>query len=94
MMTAHTVIVFLRYIMLANESRSTIDLRTIGGFFFQVCDEVADIRLSTSLKLIISTLKEILSAYSLISEEMTEQILSTFFSSIPQVWNQKLKLCA
>lgn len=94
MLIAHTVIVFLRYIMLANEARNSADLRTIGGFFFQICDEVEDIRLSTSLKLIISTLKEILSKYSLISEEMTENILNTFFSSLPRVWAQNLQLCA
>lgn len=94
MLTAHTVIVFLRYIMLANEARNSEDLRTIGGFFFQVCDEVADINLSYALIRIISVLKEVLYKYSLISEEMTEQILNTFFSLLPNIWKQNLQLCA
>ena len=39
MMTAHTTIVFMRYIMLALEARNSSDKRTVGGFFYQACEE-------------------------------------------------------
>ena len=94
MLTAHTTIVFLRYIMLAMESRNSNDYRTIGGFFYLLCDEVKDIRLSEALLLILSVFKDVLSSYSVISEELAESILNAFFSSLPSIWQNKLQLCA
>ena len=60
--------------MLAMESRNSNDYRTIGGFFYLLCDEVNDIRLSEALLLIFSVFKDVLSSYSVISEEMAEGI--------------------
>jgi hypothetical protein len=44
MMLAHTTIVFMRYAMLALESRNSSDPRTIGDLFFYMCDEAEDIK--------------------------------------------------
>lgn len=94
MLISHTVIVFLRYIMLALEARNSTDLRTVGGMFYDICDEVDDIHFQTSLSLILSTLKEILGECSVLSEQMTASILDTFFKALPPVWQRKLQLCA
>ncbi len=71
MMIAHTTIVFMRYAMLALESRNSNDLRTIGDLFYYMCDEIEDIRFSTSLMLIIELLRSILNENPIISEKCT-----------------------
>jgi len=94
MMTAHTTIVFMRYIMLALEARNAADHRTVGGFFYEICDEVKDIRFSEALLLILNLLARALAVYPVISEEMAAVIINTVFSGLPSVWKQKLQLSA
>ena len=92
MMIAHTAIVFMRYAMLALESRDSSDQRTIGDLFFLICDEAEDIRFSTSLMLIVDLLRKILNENPVISEETAQQIMDAFILSLPTIWKQKLKL--
>lgn len=94
MMLAHTTIVFMRYAMLALESRNSNDLRTIGDLFFYMCDEVEDIKFSASLILVIELLRSILNENPIISEEVAHQIMDAFIRALPEVWTQKLKLSA
>lgn len=94
MMLAHTTIVFMRYAMLALESRNSNDPRTIGDLFFYMCDEAEDIKFSTSLMLVIELLRKILNENPFISEEIAHQIMDTFILALPVVWKQKLKLSA
>lgn len=94
MMLAHTTIVFMRYAMLAIESRNSIDDRTIGDLFFYMCDEVDDIKFSTSIMLMLELLKKVLNNSPVISEEVAHQIIDAFITALPEVWKQKLKLCA
>lgn len=94
MMTAHTTIVFMRYIMLALEARNSVDHRTVGGFFYDICDEVKDIRFTEALMLILDLLARTLTAYPVISEEMAAMIINTVFTGLPAIWKQKLQLSA
>ena len=94
MMLAHTTIVFVRYAMLALESRNSNDSRTIGDLFFYLCDEVEDIRFSTSRMLVIELLRNILNENPVISEEIAHQIMDAFILALPEVWTQRLKLSA
>jgi len=94
MLVSHTTIVFLRYMMLSVEHRNSNDLRTIGGLFYNICDEVKSINLNEALELILSILKETLLQQSAISEELFKGILNAFFSSLPTFWSKKFKLCA
>lgn len=92
MMIAHTTVVFMRYAMLALESRNSKDPRTIGDLFFYICDEVEDIKFSTSLMLIIEHLRKVLNENLIISEAIAYQIMDAFILNLPAVWKQKLKL--
>ena len=65
MMTAHTTIVFMRYIMLAREVSNSADHRTVGGLFYLICDEMEDIRFSTALILILDLLRRTLEEFPL-----------------------------
>jgi hypothetical protein len=94
MMLAHTTIVFMRYIMLALESRNSNDPKTIGELFFYMCDEVEDIKFSTSLMFVVELLKEILTDNPVISEETAHKIMDEFIFALPEIWKQKLKLSA
>ncbi|GLB31529.1 transposase [Lacrimispora amygdalina] len=94
MMIAHTTIVFIRYAMLAVESRNSSDPRTIGDLFYYICDEAEDIKFSTSLILIIEVLKKILNDTPVISEETAYQIMDAFITALPELWKQNLKLSA
>lgn len=57
---AHTTIVFMRYAMLALESRNSNNSKTIGDLFSYLCDKLEDIRFSTSPMLVIELLRNIL----------------------------------
>lgn len=92
MMLAHTTIVFMRYAMLALESRNSIDNRTIGDLFYYLCDEVEDIKFSTSILLLLELLKKVLNENPIISEDTARQIMDAFILALPEVWTQKLKL--
>ena len=94
MMTAHTSIVFMRYIMLALEARNSCDKRTVGEFFYQACEELVDIRFSASMLFLLDILKQILSGFSVLSETAANEIMNLFFSSLPSVWSGKLKFSA
>jgi hypothetical protein len=94
MMLAHTTIVFMRYAMLALESRNSTDPRTIGDLFFYMCDEAEDIKFSMALMMVVELLKKILSANPIISEEAAHQIMDAFLQALPAIWKKKLKLSA
>ncbi|WP_051408115.1 transposase [Dehalobacter restrictus] len=87
---AATSIVFLRYIMLAVESRNTQDDRTIGELFYYYSDEMEDLKLSQALVLLIDTLRRVLSNFPVISQELANMIMDTFLSTIPRSFKERL----
>ena len=58
MIISHTTIVYVRYIFLEWERRQNQDLRTHGDLFFLITDEVHDIDLKVSLKMLFAFLCE------------------------------------
>lgn len=91
-MIAHTSIVFTRYIMLSIENRNNKDLRTIGGLFFQCCDELQDIQFCEALQLIIDALKNVLNEKLLLSKEIIDSIIDCFIEALPCYIKEKLSL--
>lgn len=83
MMISHTSIVCLRYIMLALESRQSLDNRTIGGMFYDCCGELQDIKLATALQLILNSIQKALKATFGLTENKIEELYRFFFSSLP-----------
>jgi len=80
--------------MLVLESRNSNDLRTISDLFYYMCDEIEDIRFSTSLMLIIELLRSILNGNPIISGKVAHQIIDAFILALPELWTRKLKLSA
>ena len=91
---AATSIVFLRYAMLAVESRNTRDDRTIGELFYYCSEEMEDIKLSQSLMILINTLRHVLNNLPTISQELANTIMDTFLNAIPPSLKQRLLLVA
>lgn len=94
MQVATTTIVFLRYAMLAMESRKANDDRTIGDLFYYLREEMADIKLSQSLMLLVDTLRHVLNEMPTMSEKLANEIMDSFLNAIPHPLKQRLLLSA
>lgn len=91
---AATSIVFLRYTILAMESRNMKDDRTIGGLFYCFSAEIEDLKLSQSLLLLIDTLRHVLNNLPTISQELANAIMEALKNVIPHSLKQQLLLVA
>lgn len=89
-MTAHTTIVFLRYMMLAISSREEQDPRTIGQLFYICCDEVEDLRFSEAILMILECLGEILAEEYILTDGQIQPFLDRFFNHLPGFLRQPL----
>ena len=78
-MTAHTAVVFTRYMMLAVSKRESEDPRSMGELFICCTDELADVSFaqasSLCMELFINQAKEILT--------ISEQKISDFVDKFP-----------
>ncbi|MEQ6391384.1 transposase, partial [Bacillaceae bacterium S4-13-58] len=50
---SHTTIVFARYIVLSWQNRCSTDERTLGGMFYELCDEINDLDWAVALQQLI-----------------------------------------
>jgi len=89
-LTAHTTIVFLRYMMLAVSSREEQDPRTIGQLFYLCCDEVEDLRLSEALLIILECLGSMLTEEYLLTDEQIQPFLDRLFDHLPEFLRKPL----
>jgi hypothetical protein len=92
MMTAHTTIVFLRYICLAWEQRQSQDLRCFGELFFLISDEPVDISFAHALELLLVTLVETLREALFLSKAQIAVLLDNFFLKLPPYFADALSL--
>ncbi|MTV51094.1 transposase, partial [Heliobacillus mobilis] len=56
---SHTTIVFSRYIMLSWQHRTSTDPRTLGGIFYECCDEVNDLEWAVALQQLWSIIDDV-----------------------------------
>nr|WP_246516421.1 hypothetical protein [Salicibibacter cibarius] len=89
-LTAHTSIVFLRYMMLAVSSREEEDPRTIGQLFFMCCDEVEDLRFSEALLMILEVLGSMLTEEYILTDEQVQPFLDRLFDNLPDFLRKPL----
>lgn len=86
MLTAHTSIVFLRYICLSWTRRDNNDPRTMGDLFFIAYEEVADITFAQAFSLIIEALKSALCEFLFLSRDQIDAFISAFIDRLPPFW--------
>ena len=94
-LTAHTAIVFARYMMLALEQRRNMDERSLGELFYLTIDELEDLHYLDALASLLSLLMDYAKEAEILDEEQINQLLNLFVAKLPNLWRGKcLKQCA
>jgi hypothetical protein len=83
-LTAHTAIVFMRYMLLAMEQRQHEDLRTLGELFFFLVDEIADITFARSMAILVEAMIASLQEILRLNDEQLDALLGDFESRLPE----------
>ena len=91
-MTAHTAVVFTRYMMLSLESRESNDIRSLGELFVYISDEMADITWLQALQILLQLFRSTLSETAELTEEKINELVDTFLDTLPSLL--KSLLCA
>ena len=93
-LTAHTAIVFARYMMLALEQRRNMDERSLGELFYLTMDELEDLHYLDALASLLSLLMDCAKEAEILDEEQVNQLLDLFMAKLPDLWGKCLKQCA
>jgi len=90
-MTAHTAVVFARYMMLAVEERYSADVRSLGELFLLLSDELADITWIKAFHLLLDVFLNTVSDKLCLTEKVLNELMDAFISAIPLELKQRLK---
>lgn len=90
-MTAHTAVVFTRYVMISLESRESSDTRSIGELFLHFSDEMADITWIQAFQMLLQMFRTILTDYTELSDEKITQLVDAFMDTLPVMLKTKLR---
>ena len=93
-LTAHTAIIFARYMMLALEQRRNMDERSLGELFYLTIDELEDLHYLDALASLLSLLMDCAKEAAILDEEQINQLLDLFMAKLPDLWGKCLKQCA
>ena len=91
-MTAHTAIVFARYMMLSVENRKSCDDRCFGELFLLYCDELNDIKWIEAFHLLMQLFHEAVSDTLDLTEKELNALVSRFTESLPSSLKTRLKI--
>ena len=89
-LTAHTAIVFTRYMLLALEQRQNSDQRTLGELFFYLVDEMTDITFSRSFYILMEALVASLQEILKLTDEQIYAFVTDFESRLPEYLQKAL----
>ena len=90
-MTAHTAIVFARYMMLSLESREANDPRSMGELFLYFSDELSDITWIQTFQMMLQMFRTLLADQIDISNEKIDEMVDAFMDAIPALLKSKLQ---
>ena len=90
MQIASTTLVCLRYLMIALWVRREQDQRSWGELFYRICDEVQDISLFRSLKLLLLTLWEKLQSFPELSNAVINTLMKELLLKLPAYARNRL----
>ena len=76
-MTAHTAVVFTRYMMLSLESRESNDNRSLGVIFLYFSDEMSDITWIQAFQMLLQMFRSLLTENTELSDEKISESLYT-----------------
>ena len=90
-MTAHTAVVFTRYMMLSLESRESGDNRSLGELFLYFSDEMADITWIQAFQMLLQMFRSILKDNTELSEEKINELVAAFMNTLPVLLKTQLQ---
>ena len=90
-MTAHTAVVFTRYMMLSLESRETNDNRSLGEIFLYLTDEISDITWIEAFRLLLELFRNVLMDNTELSDEKVDELVDTFMDTLPWILKSRLQ---
>lgn len=82
-MTAHFLVVFTRYMLLAVQNRINSDDRSLGELFYHFTDEMADISWLYKINLLIQTFLDTVSDKFFLTDKVLNELFDAFLSSLP-----------
>ena len=90
-MTAHTAVVFTRYMMLSLESRESGDNRSPGELFLYFSDEMADITWIQAFHMLLQMFRSILKDNTELTEEKINELVDAFMDTLPVLLKTQLQ---
>ena len=83
LLISHTTIVFSRYIVLSWQNRCNTDQRTLGGLFYELCDEVNELDWAVALQQLIELLEDTLKKTSKRIQKIVKNQLQQWIAGLP-----------
>ncbi|KEF38059.1 hypothetical protein M670_02818 [Schinkia azotoformans MEV2011] len=80
---SHTTIVFARFIVLSWQNRCNTDQRTIGGLFYELCDEVNELDWAVALQQLIELFQGALKQTHKKIKKLIQSQLEKWIASLP-----------
>ena len=93
-LTAHTSLVFIRYMLLSLQQRNNTDDRTIGELFLLMIDELADITFGHALQLIVDIMLQMIQEQFGLSDDQLNEFMNQFVDRLPLSYQHVLRLKA
>ena len=90
-MTAHTAVVFTRYMMLSVENRESNDERSLGELFLYFSDEMSDITWIQAFQLLLQMFRTLLADNFDIADDGITALVNAFMDAIPTLLKTKLQ---
>jgi len=90
-MTAHTAVVFTRYMMLSLENRESNDNRSLGELFLYFSDEMSDITWIQAFQMMLQIFRTILADHCELSDEKINELVDAFMNAIPALLKTQLQ---
>lgn len=91
-MTAHTAVVFTRYMMLSLESRESNDERSLGKLFLYFSDKMSDITWIQAFQMLFQIFRTILTDNTELSHEKINELVDTFINTLPVMLKTQLQV--
>lgn len=91
-LTAHTSLVFIRYMLLSLQQRNNTDDRTIGELFLLMIDELADITFGHALQLIVDIMLQMIQERFGLSDAQLDEFVTSFIERLPISYQHALRL--
>ena len=90
-MTAHTAVVFTRYMILSLESRESNDNRSLGELFLYFSDKMSDITWIQAFQMLLQMFRTMLSDNTELSDEKIAELADAFMNTLPVMLKTQLQ---